>query len=127
MGSGGSKEKHYSKEAYPYGRSSYRVEELLQSSAYTTWAMEFEHSDAFKKYQTLPEKLPREVERDLLDRHIKENLEQVSAEVKQELEHFTAETSVEKIIAGKPLSFHLLRFAFVKLSFLNSFLSYHLP
>lgn len=106
MGQDGSKEKHFSKEAYPNGRSSYRMEELLQSSAYTTWATNFEASDAFKKYQTLPEKLPREVERDLLDRHIKEHYEEFTAAVTKGFDSFSVPTVIPLNLGGRSLSLH---------------------
>ncbi|KAH7816106.1 uncharacterized protein MONOS_5136 [Monocercomonoides exilis] len=101
MGPGSSKQKHFDKSAYPYGRSSYRVEELLQSSAYQTWVMEYEKTPEYKTNQTLPEKLPREVERDLLERHCREHMEELTQEVKRHLSSFSQPVIVKFELSGK--------------------------
>ena len=127
MGSESSKEKHFSREEYPYGRSSYTVEDLLQSSAFTTWKLRFEQSDVFQKYQTLPEKLPMEVERDLLDRLIKDHIDTLAAEVKQQFNNFTEPKSSEFVLMGKPLLLNFIRlfFRFIVLYLLLLYFSIH--
>ncbi|KAH7821022.1 uncharacterized protein MONOS_14626 [Monocercomonoides exilis] len=108
MGTSSSKQKHFDKAAYPYGRSSYRVEELLQSSAYQTWVMEYEKTPEYKTNQTLPEKLPREVERDLLERHCREHAEELTQEVKRQLSIFSQPTVYKFELSGKLIQLNVI-------------------
>ncbi|KAK2961255.1 hypothetical protein BLNAU_3701 [Blattamonas nauphoetae] len=106
MGQGSSKQKHFRKDLYPHGRSSFRVEELLQSAAYQAWVMEYEKTADFKQRQVLPEKLPREVERDLLDRVVQDHLTVVQEAVRQALSTFTEPKYETLTIEGKDLQLH---------------------